>query len=99
LEASARVGRHLSFGLGEYFADIARDWRGWDGVRQWASCEYEFRLKAEADRAGHVTLRVQLDNGSPAKWQIEIVLLLEAGGLDRIATQARTFELSAIRAP
>ena len=85
-------------GLASFFASIARDWRGWDGERRWASFENEVELSATADRAGHVRLVVDVNRGWPPNgWHARGTLLLEAGQLDSLAREAVAFEAAALR--
>jgi hypothetical protein len=49
----------------DFFAEIARDWRGWEGERVFSACTRgavaeSLRLIATADGRGHVRLVVQL---------------------------------------
>lgn len=97
LQAAARVGTYMSDGLGDFFGQLADDWRGWTGEREWESLEGELRLRAEADRTGHVYLRIRLQGGAPDRWTVDALLVLEAGQLQRMAMEARAFEQSAMR--
>jgi len=99
LEAAAQVGTYLSSGLADFFTGLATNWRGWSGRRSWTSLEGELTLGAESDRTGHVYLRVHLHDGAPARWEVEAELVLEAGQLERLASDARTFEQMAFSAP
>jgi hypothetical protein len=98
LHAQARVGTYLSGGLADLFGEMARQWRGWEGRKTWSSLEGELHLTAEADRTGHVTLVAELREGAPSVWSVELVLVIEAGQLEQLARQARTFEASALSA-
>jgi hypothetical protein len=91
LEAIARVSSYMSFGLGEFFAGLASDWKGWEGERKWSSMEGELTLSARTDGLGHVYLLVYLCNGTPPTWDVRAELCLEAGALDRYAARARLF--------
>jgi hypothetical protein len=75
------------------FADAARRWKGWEGVKSWESLEEALRLELRADRLGHVTLTVRVRSwfagGDP--WQLEADLALDAGQLERIAGEAARF--------
>lgn len=46
--------------LPAFFAGLAGDWRGWDGVRQWESLERDLRLACRHDRVGPSPLRSHL---------------------------------------
>src|SRR5262249_11305360 len=45
------------------FAQMAASWRGWQGEVVWESPEGELVLRASCDRAGHVSLRIELRSG------------------------------------
>src|SRR5690348_15956115 len=47
-------------GVATLFDELARDWRGWDGERTWASLEGEATVTAVHDGLGTVELRVRL---------------------------------------
>jgi hypothetical protein len=92
----SRVHRgHPSEGLGDFFSGLAADWRGWTGVREWSSLENDLKLSAENPHGGGVLLRVHLNHGAPAYWELDFGLGLESGQLDRLAAEARGFEQSA----
>ena len=92
-----------TLGLKRFFVQLAADWRGWEGAREWSSSfEDEVRLTATMDRAGHVLLTVRLRSQGevplphhPPAWQVECLLLLEAGQLERSARDASEFEARA----
>lgn len=79
--------------LDAYFADLARDWRGWQGDRQWNALG--LRLAARHDGLGHVTLDVTLQNdySSGSRWRVRASLRLDAGALDRLATEAHVLDV------
>ena len=77
--------------LNEFWRDLARDWRGWDGVRTWEPLEGCLYLSAVSDRLGHVTVTVRLEDRVPFRFAAEAQLLVEAGQLDRIASEAQRF--------
>ena len=91
------VGSYQSVGLPEFFAQMARDWRGWVDTREWEAFEGELRLSATMDRTGHISLVVELENGFGLKWTAKAILVLEAGQLDRLAAEAAEFETASIR--
>jgi hypothetical protein len=97
LDASVRVSSYLSGGFWEFFAEIAAEWKGWSGTRDWSSLEGELTLSATSDRGGHITLTAVLLNQQPFTWRLEGQVVLEAGQLERIAKDAREFASRAIR--
>lgn len=51
------VSRLYAYGceaLALLFDEMAHDWRGWSGTKEWASLERELSLSCTADRKGHV---------------------------------------------
>ena len=49
--------------LSGFFRDLAADWRGWQGTKEWASLEGELRFSATCDSTGHISLSVRLRSG------------------------------------
>ncbi len=79
-------------GPDKFFKDLATSWRGWQGQKEWSSLEGELRFSATCDSTGHTSLSVRLRSGPyPFDWSLSGVLLLEAGGLERIATDVEKF--------
>jgi hypothetical protein len=79
-------------GLPEFFAVIARDWKGWEGSRTWSSLEDEFELICEHDRVGHIKATATLhSNPYGHGWTERIRFDLPPGDLDRIAEEVRHF--------
>lgn len=92
LEATATVYDHEPADLKHFFADLAANWKGWRGQKQWKSLEGELQLDATIDSTGHVKLSVQMRSGPyPFDWRLSAALLLEAGQLDRIAHTVASF--------
>jgi hypothetical protein len=78
--------------LAGFFRDLAMHWRGWPGKKEWASLEGEFALTATCDSTGHTSLLLRLRSGpNPFDWCLSVVLLLEAGQLESIASQIEYF--------
>jgi hypothetical protein len=92
LVASAEVA-HLGGGDGirDYWADLAKNWRGWRGEKAWGTVEGDLILSATSDRTGHVTLVVTLAHGAPWTWRTEAIVAIEAGQLERLAAVALAF--------
>lgn len=96
LTATTQVSLYQSFGINEFFADLARDWRGWTDVRTWSSLEGELEIRATSDRSGHIYLEVALHDGAPARWAATVNLVVEAGQLTTIASDANRWETTVI---
>ena len=78
--------------LSSFFSELAAQWRGWEGERQWRSLEAEAALSATHDRLGTITLAVRLRSSvytdiGPT-WSASGVIFLDAGGLDTLARDA-----------
>ena len=79
-------------GPDKFFRDLAADWRGWQGKKEWSSLEGELRFSATSDSTGHTNLSVWLRSGPyPFDWSLSGVLLLEAGNLEQIASEMESF--------
>lgn len=74
--------------LAAFFADLAGQWRGWQGERVFESIEGDLRIQATHD--GHVILRVILwESTVPDGWKVEAGVRLDAGeALSNAATDA-----------
>jgi hypothetical protein len=94
LSAAGRVFPGYATGfqdLANFFADLADDWRGWDGVRTWASVAGDLRIEARHEY-GHVQLHVRLRSPGPGwgdnGWSATADLRLDPGEqLSQVATQ------------
>jgi Family of unknown function (DUF6228) len=74
------------------FAQMAANWRGWQGEFAWASEECELSLRCTQDRTGHVSIRVELRSGPTQEcWAVQSTLMAEAGQLEDLALGAAAF--------
>ena len=93
--ASIRIGGYTDCGLlVDLFESIARDWRGWQGERTWASVEGiggKFSIAVSTTRTGKVTIVVELANNDGDDWRLSIPIFTEAGQLEDIARQVAAF--------
>jgi hypothetical protein len=85
--------------IGEYFTDLASNWRGWDGERSWRSLEDALEFHASMSKPGAVFLRVVLRNSADFTWTLTHELRIENGDLDTLARQACAFGLALGAAP
>ena len=76
-----------------YFADMAADWRGWDGVKEWHDDGGALGLSATHDGIGTIALTVSATPNvgwaGPGSWQLEAVVALDPGSLDTAVTELR----------
>ena len=92
LRSHERVNHLCEGGFAAFWARLSDSWRGWDGRIEWESLEAQLVLGATSDRLGHVGLEVELCHGAPPVWSARSWLVLEAGQLESLATQAARFE-------
>ena len=77
---------------GDFFADLAMSWPGWDNKKECQSLEEHLRVAATHDRLGHIRLRVYLrDVNVGSDWSAETSIWLEAGQLEDVAKRARQY--------
>ena len=92
VRAEGRASSFMAADLGDYFQEIAENWRGWSGEKKWRTLENEFELTATADNTGHVRLEFFLRSPYTGyQWELRGALELEAGQLDSIANEVRSF--------
>lgn len=76
----------------DFFESLASNWQGWSGTKEWASLEGEYQLSAKTDSTGHITLSVRVWSGTwEPFWSSEVVIVIEAGQLEKIASNIRQF--------
>jgi hypothetical protein len=74
------------------FAQLASNWKGWQGEFVWESLEGELALRCSQDRAGHVFIRVSLSSGhTDQAWNVRATIMAEAGQLEELARSAEVF--------
>ena len=75
--------------LPDFFTELAKNWRGWEGKRKWNSFEGEFELVCSHDRIVHIAIEMTLK--SPGSWTVQSSLNAVAGELDNIAKEITIF--------
>jgi hypothetical protein len=79
-------------GVAAFFQDLADNWRGWSGAKNWRSLEGQVELQATSDSLGHTSLRVFLrEDALVQDWRVEATLIVEAGQLQALAKAALEF--------
>ena len=78
----------MAVDLGDFFRDLALNWKGWEGERHWSTLEGEFAICATSDHLGHIRLAFTLSQPyTGLELQLKGALELEAGTLDSVAKQ------------
>lgn len=92
LHAVTGVYMYGTDGLPDFFAELAGDWRGWQGQHGWSSLEGELSLDVEHDGMGVATTIVTLTpEVAPLQWEARMSLSLDAGALAEGATAVSRF--------
>ena len=92
LRAGVRVYTAGTMCLAAYFENLAKHWAGWDGVKAWAPWERRLVLKSTNDGRGHISIAVTLYRmWHPRDWTVQGTIFTDAGLLDRIASDCRSF--------
>ncbi|AXB31532.1 MULTISPECIES: DUF6228 family protein [Vibrio] len=82
------VNQPYGDGPSDFFKQLAEEWQGWDGEKVWSSLEGEYSMSAKSDLTGHVYLNFQIySNLTEPYWSVQVVIILETGQLDSIATR------------
>lgn len=88
LSASTWVYEYPDFQrLIDYFRGIELDWRGWNGVREWASLEGQLAITAQHTGA-HIELAVKLQRS--LDWRAETEFSVGAG--EDVSSAVRALE-------
>lgn len=92
IQAHTRVYVYRSHDLVALFDELAGEWRGWDGAKEWESLEGELKLSCTTDGKGHVDIAIVVkESHYPESWQVDAIALVEAGQLEDLARAAREF--------
>jgi len=90
--SSARVYIYEPHSLASLFEELAVNWKGWEGVKQWHSVEEDFALSCTSDSLGHVAMEVTVKSGVyEDDWCVKVVIHVEAGQLEEIAAKVKQF--------
>ena len=95
LRAEKTVNAHYATCLDEliaYLDDLAANWNGWEGVKEYRSVESDLVLQSRHDGYGHVTVEVTLSkmDGSPDEWTCTGRVTTEPGAqMEEAAATAR----------
>jgi Family of unknown function (DUF6228) len=90
--SSSQVYLYQPYDLVEFFEDLARHWKGWEGEKRWCSVEDNFVLSATSDSLGHVSLGVTLRSGPyDEDWTVETAVTIDSGKLENVAGEIKRF--------
>jgi Family of unknown function (DUF6228) len=91
LDATSSIYLYAPRGLPAFFSELAADWRGWDGTREWISIEGDLHLVCYHDRLGHVAIEVSMGRLPPPRWHepgwmVKALVTVDPGALQVLAT-------------
>ena len=73
-----------------FFEDLAENWKGFDGEKQWSSLEGEFSLICISDSLGHFALEVTIRDNEDTQYARKTIFI-ESGQLEKIALEVKNF--------
>lgn len=76
--------------LVRFFEDLAKNWKGFAGEKEWISLEGEFSLSCTSDNLGHFALEATIRNNEDTRYARK-TFFIESGQLEKIASEARSF--------
>jgi hypothetical protein len=77
--------------LTSFIRDLAVQWRGWEGVKEWTAYEGGLALSCAHDGHGHITMTAELRERSNHGWLVRGDVPLDAGQLDTVALELSLF--------
>jgi hypothetical protein len=89
IELESWGGRGLT-SLSDYFRDLAKEWQGWAGAKDWRDEGATARMSATHDGIREVVLSVSVSNlpyATAGRWKVETTVSVEPGDLEGIAEQ------------
>ena len=87
--STARVYIDEPYHLAAFFADLAAQWKGWAGEKEWHSVEDDLAISCTSDGQGHgVTLKSGLYEDD---WCVQTVIHIEASELEDLAAKVNAF--------
>lgn len=54
--------------LVRFFENLAENWKGFEGKKEWSSLEGEFSLNCTSDRLGHFAFKVTIRNNEDTRY-------------------------------
>lgn len=79
------------FRLASIFTEMADNWKGWDGKKQWASLEGEFEIACNITSTGKVTAHFFLTHGLDREWEVKSSVFFGAGELEVLSKRMSEF--------
>ena len=87
---SAPSSTYMAVPLEEWFKNMADDWSGWKGEKNWGDLESRVLFSATTDSTGHIKLKVTLA-GQDYDSELRVNITFEAGQLEGMARDVALF--------
>lgn len=91
ISAVVDVRDHRPIHWAKFFAEMAKERKGWKGVKECRSLEGEISMSATSDSLGHILIQVTLHPDLYARWELKYQIELDAGQLESIAHLAKKY--------
>ena len=92
IECVARIYAYEDgYRLAEIFKEMAENWKGWSGKKEWAALEGEFSITCNSTSTGIVTVKFFLTPGLEREWEVKSSLSFGAGELEVISKHMAKF--------
>ena len=76
--------------LKKFFVELAKNWQGFEGEKEWNSLEGEFSLVCTSDNLGHFAIEITIRDAEDL-WSVKNTIFVEAGQLHKIADDVIKF--------
>ena len=92
LSCKAKIYSYEGDGVIAFFDDIAKNWKGWTGEKNWGSTETQFTISATHNNIGRVNLDIFITPSvGNNTWSVEGPISLDLGSLDTVAKNISKF--------
>lgn len=77
--------------LASTFKEMAENWKGWIGKKEWEALEGEFVVSFSVNSTGHVTAQFILSPGLDREWEVKGAVSFGAGELELLSKRMSEF--------
>ncbi len=91
LRASTRIYLYEdNLSLLKLFEELSKNWKGWGGVKSWASLEGDFKVSCASDKLGHISFSLEIVNRTvDPEWAVRTTVRVDSGSLDDLFKQEK----------
>lgn len=77
--------------LASIFKEMAENWKGWNGKKEWAALEGEFAISCDITNTGKVRAQFFLTPGLDREWEVKSSVSFGAGELNVLSKRMDKF--------